>query len=181
MSRLHWAKKDAKDIIACFKWVLIRAEVFNIAVKDFGEKIACCNRTLYQWNPVLLEVTKSFSKNVSEHDFWVVIKCVDDIFWQVMAIAGNFEPRTQRKQVVSPNYASIYGYITQLLEGTFPNVTQLQPIGKISISTNIARCYLVNWKMMFVLTWVVLGHVTRIFHSLRGILSLLLRDIDNIC
>ena len=55
-----------------------------------------------------------------------------------MAIAGNFEPRSQRKQVVSPNYTAIYDYITQLLEGTFPDVTILKPIGKILISINTA-------------------------------------------
>ena len=61
-----------------------------------------------------------------------------------MAIAGNFEPRLQRKQVVSPNYTAIYDYITQLLEGTFPDITILKPIGKISISITIAGYYLLN-------------------------------------
>ena len=147
----------------------------------------CCRRF---WCKNLLVVTELFISGTQCYwklrGFWVVIKCVDDnICWQVMAIAGNFEPRTQRKQVVSPNYVSIYGYITQLLEGTFPNVTQLQPIGKISISTNIAWCYLINGKMIFLLTGVILCHVTQIFHNLRilrlCILSLLLRVIDNIC
>ena len=65
-----------------------------------------------------------------------------------MAIAGHYELRRQRRQVMTPNYTAIYDFLTQLLEGTFSDVTQLKPIGN-------TRCALPNGNKMSSLTSVL--------------------------